>query len=305
MLMRLLVIGGNGFIGRHVVDEALQRGWQVLSTGVSRTPSASPWPGHEYCVADTTDPASLAAAIACRPFDYVVNCAGYVAHTLYFQGGRKLYDTHFGAAYHLPGLLDRAALKAFVNIGSSDEYGDQHAPQCESDREAPISPYSCGKTAATHFLQMLARTESFPAVTLRLFLTYGPGQDARRFLPQVIRQCLADASFPVSHGGQLRDFCYVADTVTAVFQALESPATHGEVINIGCGIPISIRSVIERVCAIIGKGKPRYGEVAYRPGENMALYADISKARDLLGWAPRVSLDEGIQRTINSILHYG
>jgi nucleoside-diphosphate-sugar epimerase len=301
MMMSLLVIGGNGFIGRHIVDEALRRGWQVLSTGVSPTPSVPPRPGLETCVADTTDPASLAVVIAGRSFNYVVNCGGYIDHTRYFQGGRKLYDAHFGAAYYLPGLLDRTALKAFVNIGSSDEYGSQPAPQRESDREASISPYSCGKTAATHFLQMLARTEGFPAVTLRLFLTYGPGQGERRFLPQIIRQCLADASFPVSHGEQLRDFCYAADTVAAVFRALESPAARGEVINIGSGIPVSIRSVIERVCTIVGKGTPRYGEVAYRPGENMALYPDIAKAQDLLGWMPKVPLDDGIQRTIDSL----
>jgi nucleoside-diphosphate-sugar epimerase len=299
---RLLVIGGNGFIGRHIVTHALQRGWSVTSTGISPTAEqADDHPRLIRRVADTTDSASLAALVADTPFSYVVNCGGYIDHTLYFKGGKKLFDAHFGAACYLPELLDRDALKAFVNIGSSDEYGNQPSPQRECDREAPISPYACGKTAATHFLQMLARTESFPAISLRLFLTYGPGQDDRRFLPQIIRNCLADVAFPVSQGEQLRDFCYVADTVDAVFKALETPAALGEVINIGSGAPVTIRSVIEHVRAVIGKGDPRYGEIAYRPGENMSLYPDTSKARTLLDWVPQTSLEDGIQNTIQAL----
>ena len=79
-------------------------------------------------------------------------------------------------------------------------------PQCEELREQPISPYSLAKVASTHFLQMLQRTEGFPAVVLRLFLTYGPHQDNRRFLPQIIQACLRDDEFAVSDGHQLRDF---------------------------------------------------------------------------------------------------
>jgi nucleoside-diphosphate-sugar epimerase len=296
---RILVVGGSGFIGRHVVLHALERGWLVTATSLSAASIAQAhMPQVTWCNVDVSDPKTLLAAVGGVSFDYVVNCGGYINHTLYFQGGQQIFDTHFGAACHLPGLLDRTVLRAFVNLGSSDEYGNQPAPQSENCREQPISPYACGKSAATQFLEMLARTEGFPAVTLRLFLTYGPGQGDRRFLPQIIRSCIDGVAFPVSHGEQLRDFCYVADVVRAIFLALENPVVTGHVINIGSGKPLTIKSVIEYVRSVVGKGEPRYGEVPYRAGENMALYPDISKAKALLGWEPQVSIEDGIRETM-------
>jgi nucleoside-diphosphate-sugar epimerase len=234
-------------------------------------------------------------------FEYVVNCGGYIDHTLYFRGGRSVCDTHFRGVLNLAEALDRDVLQAFVNIGSSDEYGNTPAPQVETQREAPISPYSLGKVAATHFLQMLYRTEKFPATVLRLFLSYGPGQDDRRFLPQVIVGCLEDQSFPTSRGEQLRDFCFVEDVADAVMATLVRPTARGEVINIASGQPVSVRQMIETIHQRIGRGKPQFGALDYRPGENMELYADISKARTLLGWEPQVPLGVGLDKTIQWI----
>ncbi len=297
---RLLVIGGQGFIGSHIVSSAVERGWHVTSLGLSQRQSIleKPSTGVSYVAADITNSGVLREALGECSFEYVVNCGGYIDHALFFNGGRKVLDAHFLGVTNLVEVLDRKSLQAFVNIGSSDEYGNTPAPQLEAQREAPITPYSLAKVAATHFLQMLHRTEGFPATTLRLFLTYGPGQDNRRFFPQIILGCLEGRSFPTSKGEQRRDFCYVGDTVAAIFSALTSPMAKGQVVNIGSGQPVSIRKMIETVRFLIGRGEPRYGEIAYRPGENMELYADISKARDLLGWEPKVSLEAGLARTI-------
>ena len=146
---------------------------------------------------------------------------------------------------------------------------------------------------------MLHRTEGFPAVILRLFLTYGPGQENRRFLPQIIKGCLSDVKFPTSEGQQLRDFCYVHDTVRAILKALKSEDADGQILNIASGVPVTIRSMVDEVCHIVGMGRPQYREVSYRPDENMTLYADIRKAQDVLGWTPEVSLSEGLKQTIN------
>lgn len=296
-MTKLLVVGSSGFIGAHVAAAGLAKGWDV--TGLSLHPSDAKAPSKlNRITADIADRAAVKAALGDGKVDYVVNCGGYIDHTLFVAGGRKVLDAHLGGVMNLVEALDRKALQAFVNIGSSDEYGGAPAPQAEAQREAPISPYSMGKAAATHFLQMLHRSEGFPSVTLRLFLTYGPGQGRSRFLPQIIAGCLENKSFPVSAGEQLRDFCYVDDTVSAIFAAMERKEARGEVVNIGSGQPVSIRKVVETVRDIIGAGDPRFGQVAYRPGENMALYADISRAQSLLGWKPRTGLEEGIRKTI-------
>lgn len=298
-LKRLLVIGGSGFIGRHLCRVAADAGYTV--TALSLTPGGAPINGARALHADLGDAARLAAALKGEKFEYVINCGGYIDHRPFRNGGRALIKSHFEGVQNLIELLDRDCLARFVQIGSSDEYGAGSAPQREDVREAPISPYSAAKQATTHFLQMLWRTEQFPAVTLRLFLSYGPGQDQQRFLPQIITGCLEDRTFPVSAGNQLRDFCHVRDVTRGILDALDADNVCGEVINLGSGDPISIRKVIERVQQLIGRGNPEFGRVPMRPGENPALYADVSKARRLLAWAPAFTLDAGLADTID---HY-
>jgi nucleoside-diphosphate-sugar epimerase len=294
------VVGGTGFIGRHVVDHALSLGWEVTSLSL-RAPLDPLPPKVHVAVADTADAAALRDALSDPKFEYAVNCGGYIDHTLFFSGGRQVFESQVKTILNLTQILDRAVLKAFVNIGSSDEYGGNPAPQIETQREMPIAPYSAGKVASTHLLQLLHRTEHFPATTLRAFLVYGPGQDRRRFLPQIILGCLEGRRFPTSKGEQLRDFCFIQDAVEGIFASLAAEAARGQVINIASGRAISIRTMIETVHRLIGRGEPRFGEIAYRPGENMQLYADVSKAKAILGWSPRVSLEVGLNQTIQWI----
>ena len=96
----------------------------------------------------------------------------------------------------------------------------------------------------------------------------------------------------------MRDFCYVEDVVEAIFMALQTPEAQGEVINIASGVSFSIKAMIEKIQSIVGSGDPLFGKIPYRVGENMALYADISKAKALLDWSPKTPLDEGLKKTI-------
>ena len=295
---RMLVVGGRGFIGSHVVSHAVELGWDVTYTGIGSVDKIPANTAGQYLQLDTVDREAVRSALSDRPFDYVVNCGGYINHATIDSGGARVVAEHFQAVVHLVEILKRDALKGYVNLGSSDEYGGLPAPQQETMREAPISPYSAAKLAATHFLQMLWRSEEFPAVTLRLFLVYGPGQGEARFLPQVIRSCFEGERFPTSTGEQLRDFCFVDDVVRAIFLALETPAARGEVINVASGVPVSIRDVVAAVVNEIGSGEPDYGKFPLRSVENKQLFADISKAKDILKWSPEVPFEVGLKRTI-------
>ena len=294
----LLVIGGTGFIGHHLLKSVQQKGWQMTSVSLNPPTEERFVDCVRYLRFDMTDQTLVKRNLS-DDFDYVVNLGGYINHQLFLNDGRSLIETHFTTLQNLLEVIPRGKLKRFVQIGSSDGYGNASAPQHETLREQPISPYSLAKVASTHFLQMLHLTENFPAVTLRLFLTYGPGQDTGRFLPQIICGCLGNTEFPTSAGEQLRDFCYVEDTVRAILQALTVPEVEGEVFNVASGKPISIREMIEKVCTLTSSGKPQYGEVSYRPGENMALYASIEKSKKILHWKPETSLDNGLLKTID------
>ena len=295
---RLLVIGGTGFIGHHLLKSVQQKGWQMTSVSLNSPTKERFVDGTHYLHFDMADQ-SLVKKHLDKDFDYIVNLGGYINHKLFRDGGRQLIDTHFTTLQNMLEIIPRRKLKRFVQIGSSDEYGNTKAAQHEGLREQPISPCSLAKVASTHFLQMSYCTEGFPSVILRLFLTYGPGQDMGRFLPQIIRGCLDNTTFPTSTGEQLRDFCYIDDSVGAILKALEVSEAEGEVFNVASGVPVSIRRMIEKVCELTGSGNPQYGDVPYRPGENMALYANISKAKNILKWEPTTTLDEGLQKTID------
>ena len=295
----LLVVGGSGFIGCHLLTAAQAKGWRGTSLSLNYPKKFREVSGVRYLVQDLCDFRATDKLLGGCDYDFVVNLSGYIDHKKFRDSGRELIDSHFDGLQNLIEILPRTRLKCFIQIGSSDEYGGARSPQAESIREEPISPYSLAKTAATHFIQMLNRTEEFPGVVLRLYLTYGPRQDTNRFIPQIIQGCIAREIFPVSEGTQLRDFCFVDDTIAAIFQTLQTPGACGEVINIASGRPVSIHNVIENVRCLAGGGRPEFGKISFRPGENMELYADISIAQELLCWKPRVPLEEGLWKTIS------
>ena len=292
----ILIIGGTGFIGRHLTEKCLSSTSNVVCIGLAQK---DPFKGRaEVLRADIGNREQLQSILRNRVFHYVFNLGGYIDHTHYFKGGRKVIETHLSGLMNLVDCLDTERLHGFVQVGSSDEYGAQPAPQKETMREMPIAPYSFAKAAATHFIQTLAGTEGFPGVVLRPFLVYGPGQDEKRFLPQVIRGCLADEEFKTSEGRQLRDFCYIDDVVEAMVRAALLPSVKGRVVNVGSGTPVSIREVIRKAVELAGGGRPLWGAHPYRKGENMELYADVTLAKSLLSWEAVTGLDEGLKRTI-------
>ena len=296
---KVLVVGGTGFIGKHLIKRCLKETPFVTCIGCSGIGNEKIFVQDiEILQADITDKKQLQSTLSDKTFDYVFNLGGYINHTPYFMGGRQVIDAHFIGLMNLLDCLDRERLKGFVQIGSSDEYGNAPSPQRETMRENSISPYSQAKVASTHLIQMLHRTEGFPGVVLRFFLVYGPGQDNKRFLPQIINGCLNNIEFKTSEGKQLRDFCYIDDVIEAMIKAAALPQSKGKVINIASGTPVMIKDVIQKVMLFTDGGKPMWGAHPYRVGENMQLYADISLAKNLLHWEPQVSLDVGLKKTI-------
>ena len=146
---------------------------------------------------------------------------------------------------------------------------------------------------------MLHKTENFPATSLRLFLVYGPHQKNDRLIPQVINGCLNKNFFPVSKGVQLRDFCYVEDVINAIILSLIKKEAIGEIFNVGSGKPVSVRFIISKISKIIKQGKPQFNKIPFRKNENLKLYPSINKITKMLGWKPKINLNEGLVKTIH------
>jgi len=296
-LPTILVAGGSGFIGSNLIKELISEGYKVISISKNKSNIKKKFKNVTYIFQNLSKP--LKKDLFLDEIDYIVNCSGYIDHRDLTKGGKAVFDNHFESIYYLVNLAIELKVKALINIGSSDEYGQNKSPIKESIRESPISPYALGKLTATHYLQKCAKQGLLNTVTLRPFLVFGEMQNKDRFLPYLIDNCLNNREFKVTRGEQLRDYLYIKDFNKAVIKTFGNYKAYGEVINVASGIPISIKEVISHVQKIIGRGTPIFGGINYRNGESMELYADIKKAKKILNWEPQYKFKEAIKKVIN------
>ena len=295
----LLVVGGTGFIGYHIIKEAKKRKWNVTSISLNKPKKKRFHKNVKYKCVDITNYKSLKKKLN-KHFDFVVNAGGYGKHPDFNRFGKKLFDSHFLGLVNIVRILLEKKIKKFVQIGSASEYGDNKAPQEENSKCNPNTPYGMAKFSCTNFLQDLYKIKKFPTTTLRFFLVYGPYQDRNRMLPQVIEDCLKNKKFSATKGDQYCDFCFIDDAVEAVFKTFVSKAANGEIINIGTGRPTNIRWSINLIKKLIGKGKPQFGKIAYKKKTNMRVFPDIRKAKKIIGWSPKINFIKGLKLTIRS-----
>ncbi len=296
---KILILGGNGFIGLHLIKKLRNLGFECFSLSLKKVDEKNKENNIHYLNADISDFSELSKVVGQKKYDYIVNLSGYIDHRNLSNGGLSVVKTHFGGLLNLLRIIDLDYVKKIVQIGSSDEYGNINSPQNEDMKEEPISPYSFSKLACTNLLRMLYVSEKLPVVILRLFLVYGEGQNFNRFLPQIIKGCLKNESFPVSEGNQIRDFCHVSDIVDGIVATIKSDQVNGHILNLASGKPIKIKNVIRKVVEIVGSGNPQFGKIKYRSKENLSLYADINKAQKLISWEPKIDFDLGLKKTIN------
>ena len=190
----LLVIGGTGFIGYHLLLGAKKKNWKLTSVSLNKPKKYRFVKGVNYIKVDITNLQEVKKKLN-KSYDYVVNSGGYGDHSNFENGGENIINSHFFGLINLVKTIQKKKLKKFVQIGSSAEYGTASSPQKEGTNGTLSSPYAIAKLACTEFLQMLYKTEKFPATILRFFLAYGPRQDENRILPQVIKACLKNKNF--------------------------------------------------------------------------------------------------------------
>tara|TARA_A100001011_G_scaffold312565_1_gene330057 strand:- start:180 stop:1088 length:909 start_codon:yes stop_codon:yes gene_type:complete len=298
-MKKLLVIGGTGFIGYHIIKEAKKRKLKVTSISLSKPKLKRFHKNVKYISLNITDYQSLKKKLK-KNFDFVINAGGYGGNPDFGPSGKILFDSHYLGLINLIKVLSKKKIKKFVQIGSSDEYGRSKSPQKENYDCFPQTPYSLAKLACTNFLLNLYKINNFPVTIIRLFLVYGPKQDNNRILPHVIENCLKNKSFPLTKGEQYCDFCFIDDAVNAMFKTFNLKKTNGKIINVGSGNPIKIKKAINLICKMIGAGKPRFGKLKYKKNINMKLYPDITRAKKLIKWKPKINFLQGIKLTIST-----
>ena len=216
----ILIVGGTGFIGYHLAKKSLKKGWKVTSISTKRPKQLRYLKKVKYIFCDITKKNSLKKSIR-KNFNYVVNLGGYVDHS----NRKKTLGSHYKGCKNLTEIFLKKRPKAFIQMGSSVEYGNLKSPQRENfkfNTKSIKSTYGKAKLLSSKYLTDLNKKKLFPSTILRLYLAYGPRQDINRFLPIIIAGCLKNKKFPCSNGNQLRDLVHVDDVVEAIIKSLNS-----------------------------------------------------------------------------------
>ena len=292
----ILIVGGTGFIGYHFAKKALKKGWKVTSIS-SKLPKKIRYLSKvKYKICDIRNRRSLEKTIN-KSFKYVVNLAGYVDHSK----KTKTFESHYVGCKNLVEIFLKKPPKAFIQMGSSVEYGYSKSPQKEDIKcnlKSIKSVYGKAKLLSSIYLIDLFKKKKFPATVLRLYLAFGPQQDTNRFLPIIIKSCIKNKKFPCSKGNQLRDFVHVDDVVEAIFKSLANKNARGQILNIGSGKPRKIIHIINLVKKILKGGYPQFGKIKLRKDEILKLYPSINKAKKKINWKPKIPFKKGLELTI-------
>lgn len=304
---RILITGGNGFIGAslardliaadHEVHLVLRRQsslWRL--TGLEGSYAAH--------IADLRDAADVRRAVdACRPESVFHLAAQGVTHQPSDRAA-ILAGNLLGTANLLEALAPRD-YRMLVHVGSALEYGHRSRPLGEDERLEPRGDYAVSKAAAS----LLVQAEAFrgqPVTIVRLFSPYGPWDDSHRLVPYCLACCLRGEAPQVADTRQARDYIHVDDCVALLKRAAQTPAARGEVLHAGTGQRQTVRDLVETILAICTGGYLRadFDEAVAeaddtRPAIGAAdvVVADIERTTALTGWRPCHTLEEGIERT--------
>ncbi len=305
--MRALVTGGGGFIGSALARRLLDYGWRVrvLDNFLTGREENVP-PGCELVRGDLRDPNAVRAA--CREMEVVFHQAALRSVP------RSVDDPLLSQSCNVTGTLnllmaaEEAGVGRVVYASSSSVYGEIAEPLNREDMAPdPQSPYAVSKLAAEHYCRVWTSLKGLSTVSLRYFNVFGPGQNPESKYAAVFPafiSALAAGSAPEVHwdGEQSRDLTYIDDVVSAnVLAAQAGPQADGSVVNVGAGRAKSVNEVLEAVSAAVG----RWMDPVHRPkrfGDIRRTHADVSRARELLGWEPRAEWEEAVRATVTWFL---
>jgi len=223
---------------------------------------------------------------------------------------RSIYDNYIFFETDVLGtqVVTNAVLKyskrveRFIHISTSEVYGTASAALMDEEHPLmPMSPYAAAKAGADRLVYSYWATYDLPVVIVRPFNNYGPYQHLEKCVSRFITSCLLDEPLTVhGDGSAQRDWMYVTDTCEGLDRIMHADLQFvcGEVLNLGTGRSISVAEIATLVCKLMGKPESMIQSVGDRPGQVFRHTADISKVRRLVGWEPRLSFEEGLEKTI-------
>ncbi len=304
---RVVVTGAGGFIGSHLAERLVQEGATVRALvrynsrghrGWLESSSASN--SMEILSGDIRDAAFVDRLT--EKAEVVFHLAALIGIPYSYEAPESYVETNIVGTLNVLQSARRHGVGRVLVTSTSEVYGTaRYVPIDEKHPLQGQSPYSASKIGADKMAESFACSFGLPVVVVRPFNTFGPRQSARAVIPTIITQLLKGKTLSLGNVHPTRDLSYVADTVEGFLLAGERKTALGETLNLGRGEEISIGDLARRIAARLGISLSlQEDQRRLRPGasEVERLLANADKARQSLGWAPKVSLDEGLDLTI-------
>ncbi|MGD9140948.1 MAG: SDR family oxidoreductase [bacterium] len=304
-MAKFLITGGAGFIGSNIARRVVSEGGDVVILDDFST-------GYEANLTDIKGDATVIKGDICdtdtvkkamKGVDYVHHHAAVVSVVRSVDDPLRTDAVNIGGTLNLLVAARDAGVKRFVFAGSSSAYGDNPTlPKQEDMKAEPLSPYAVSKLAGEMYVKVFNDVYGLPAVTLRYFNIFGPYQDPTSQYAAVIPifiNKLARGESPVVYGDgeQSRDFTYIDNAVQANLLAATAERAPGTVINVACGERFTLNELLTRLHGLVGKDVPATYEAA-RPGDVKHSLGDITRAREVLGYEPLVTFEDGLKATV-------
>jgi dTDP-glucose 4,6-dehydratase len=309
---KVLVTGAGGFIGSHLTEALVVAG--ATTTAMVRYNSGALIGNLAFIDDDARKSMRVASGnIEDSDFvyqtikgqDIVFHLAALIAIPYSYEAPRSYVRTNVEGTLNVLEAARRYGVVRVVHTSTSEVYGT--ALRTPIDENHPLqgqSPYSASKIAADKLAESYYRSFATPVTTLRPFNTFGPRQSARAFIPTIISQALERDEIRLGFLTPERDMTFVSDTVAGFMAAAAAPGIEGSTINLGTGNTYSVGWFANRILGLMDVDKPLVQEdERLRPAssEVMKLVSDNTRARDTMGWSPKVSLDDGLRRTIEFV----
>ena len=316
--MRVLVTGAGGFIGSHLTETLLKKGYEVRAFTYYNSMNSAEWIDTfdeqtrqkiDIVAGDVRDLSFVQRVM--ENCDAVLHLAALIGIPYSYSNPESYIDTNVKGTMNIMEAARMHGVKRVVHTSTSEVYGSaKFVPITEAHPLQGQSPYSASKIGADQMAYAYATSFDLPVVTVRPFNTFGPRQSLRAVIPTVITQLLqGDEIIKIGATTPTRDFSHVSDTVKGFIAALESDNNkiHGETINLGSQFEISISEVIELIANIFEKNvKVENDAQRFRPesSEVQRLYADNTKAKAMLDWTPCFAGKEGFIRALKHTVQW-
>ena len=308
---KVLVTGSGGFIGSHLTERLVDEGYSVSAfvrynsrgdLGMLRHVPEDKIKKLDIIFSDLRDYDAVEKAV--KDADVVFHLGALIAIPYSYLYPREVVETNImGTLNVLMACRKNKKLKMMVHTSTSEVYGTAlYVPIDEKHPLQAQSPYSASKIGADKMAESFFDSYGLPIATIRPFNTYGPRQSLRAVIPTIISQALIKNRIELGSLTTLRDFTYIQDTVDAFVKMLRSEKCIGKTINIGSNQYISVKDLVGKISEIIGEEiKIIQNKERIRPklSEVQALKADNAMAKKLIGWEPRINLDDGLKLTID------